>query len=279
MGATMTLTSPRSAARCLALLLVAMPVASLCPTPSRAQVSVSPTFVLFEGEPGTKAITVTNTGKRAQVYRISLINLRMLPDGRMTPAGVAAADEHFADGMVRFSPHEVDLGPGGSEVVRFKVPSLRPGEYRTHVLVQQVPNVDALDTSPFARAEGVALDLRAVFGVAIPLIIRQGELPTSVTFAEARLSTLADGTPAVGLRLERMGARSVRGALSLLRDGKEIGLYDGIAIYAPASRRDLLLPLAAGDVAALREGSMKAVFQEPDDTPGAITATAPVHLH
>lgn len=279
MRATMRMTSPWSAARCLIPLLVAMLVASLCPTPSQAQVSVTPTAVLFDGEPGTKAITVTNTGKGTQVYRISLVNLRMLPDGRMTPAVGATADEHFADGMVRFSPHEVELAPGASEVVRLKVPSLRPGEYRTHVLVQQVPNVDALVTSPFARTEGVALDLRAVFGVAIPLIIRQGELPTSVTFAEARLSALADGTPAVSLRLERIGARSVRGALSLLRDGKEIGLYDGIAIYAPASRRDLLLPLAAGDVAALHEGDMKAVFQEPDDTPGAITATAPVHLH
>ncbi len=104
-------------------------------------------------------------------------------------------------------------------------------------------------------------------------------MPTSVTFSEARLTALADGTTAVSLRLERSGARSVRGALSLLRDGREIGSYDGIAIYAPASRRDLLLPLAAGDAAALREGSsLKAVFQEPDDIPGGVAASATVQL-
>ncbi len=266
---------PRHATPGLALLAVSL-AAGLPSTPSRAQVSAEPTSILFDGEPGTKAITVTNTGKRTEVYRVSLINLNMLPDGRMVPAGTARADEHFADGMVRFSPHEVELAPGGSEVVRLKVASLRPGEYRTHVLVQQVPGVDALETSPFAHAEGVAVDLKAVFGVAIPLIIRQGELPTRVALSEARLTVLADGTPAASLRLERSGARSVRGAVSLLRDGKEIAAYDGIAVYAPAERRDLILPLTARDVAGLREGSLTATFQEPDDTRGALSATAQI---
>ncbi len=266
-------TVPRSVARCCALLLCSALAAALQAAPSHAQVSAEPTFVLFDGEPGTKAIIVTNTGKSMEVYRVSLVDLRMLPDGRMVPAGSAAEDEHFADGMVRFSPHEVELAPGASEVIRLKVASLWPGEYRTHVLVQQVPRVDALEASPFARAEGVALDLRAVFGVAIPLIIRQGELPTRVTLARAQLTALADGTPAVSLRLERSGMRSVRGALSLLCAGKEIAFYDGIAIYAPTSRRDLLLPLAASD---LRDGSLKAIFREPDDTRGALTASAPV---
>lgn len=271
----MRLGLPLSVGRRVMLAVQAMVALGLA-VPALGQVSVSPTSVLFDGEAGTKAITVKNVGKREQVFRISLVDLRMLPDGRMVVAGAPEADEHFASGMVRFSPREVVLEPGESDVVRLRAAPPGPGEYRTHVLVQQVPDVHALQTSPFERREGVELDLQAVFGVAVPLIIRQGELPVSVAFSEARLMTLADGTPAVSLRLERLGARSVRGAVSLLRDGKEIALFDGIAIYAPAPRRDLLLPLAPADAASLHEGSLKVVFQEPEDAPGAVAATAVV---
>jgi P pilus assembly chaperone PapD len=230
-----------------------------------AEVAVSPTSLLFEGETGTKAITVTNSGKRDQVFRISLVNFRMLPDGRMVRADPPDEDEHFASDMVRFTPHEVALAPGASEVVRLRVQSLRPGEYRTHVLVQQVPDIAALETSPFAHANSVAVDLQAVFGVAVPLIIREGKLPAVVNFSQARLVRTPDGAPAVALRLERMGERSVAGALSLRLDGKEIALYDGFAIYAPTRYRDLLLPLPSTEGSDFGEGQLTAQFQESED--------------
>jgi hypothetical protein len=256
----------------LAMLALGLPAAA-----ARAQVSVTPTIVLFEGEAGTKAITVENTGTREEVYRISLLDLRMEPDGRMAVAARPREDEHFADDMVRFAPRELVLAPGGSDVVRFRVASLRPGEYRTHVLVQQVPDIGALDKPPFLREDGVTVDLQAVFGVAIPLIIRSGELPASLAFGEARLARMPDGGPAVALKLLRGGARSLRGAVSFRLEGKEIGLYDGIAIYAPASERDLLLPLAA-DVSELRDGGLVARFEEPDDVKGAVAVETPVQL-
>jgi P pilus assembly chaperone PapD len=268
----MTAKRLRRAARCFALSLGIVMAAAA----AHAQVSVSPTSILFDGEPGTKAITVTNTGPREQVYRVSLINLRMQPDGRMVRAEAAEEGEHFAADMVRYTPREVALAAGGSEVVRFQVGNLPAGEYRTHVLVQQVPDVDALDAPPFARADGVALDLRAVFGVAIPLIIRMGDLPTTVAFGAARITTLPDGTPAVALTLERSGARSVRGEVVIRRGGEEIALYDGIAIYAPATRRDLLLPLKLLGVLQAREGSLNVRFQEPEEVHGAVAAEAEI---
>jgi hypothetical protein len=251
---------------------------ALAAGPALADVSVSPALVLFDGETGTKAITVKNTGAKEQIYRVSLINFRMAPDGSMAPVDTPAADEHFATGMVRFSPRELVLAAGGSEVVRLQVAKPRPGEYRTHVLVQQVPDIDALQAPPFARADGVFMDLQAVFGVAVALIIRQGDLPTTVSFGEAHLTSLPDGTPAVALRLARTGERSVRGAVSLRRDGKEIGFYDGITIYAPAPYRNLLLPVDAKDVPALRDGTLTVAFHEPEDVRDPVAATAVVDL-
>jgi hypothetical protein len=260
----------RSALIVMAALACALPVLS-----ARAQVSITPTLVFFDGEAGTRSITVENTGTREEVYRISLLDLRMEADGRMVAASKPREGEHFADDMVRFAPRELVLAPGASAVVRFRVASLRPGEYRSHVLVQQVPDIGALDKPPFMREDGVTVDLQAVFGVAIPLVIRSGELPASLAFGEARLTRMPDGGPAVALKLLRGGVRSVRGTVSLTLEGREIGVYDGIAVYAPASERDLLLPLPA-ELGELREGRLVARFAEPDDVKGAVAAETSV---
>jgi hypothetical protein len=270
---------PNGAARLLALWLGAPIAMGLATGPCHAQVAVTPPSILFDGEPGTKAITVTNTGPRERIYRVSLLNLLMQPDGNMVAAGEPQEGEHFAGEEVRFSPREVVLAPGKSEVVRFHVASLRPGEYRTHVLVQQVPDVGALDKPPFLRENGVTVDLQAVYGVAIPLIIRQGEVPVSLRFAEAQIAQMPDGAPAVALKLERGGARSLRGTLSLRLAGKEIAFYDGIALYAPATERDLLLPVTVDDVNALRQGRLVARFAEPAEIRGAVTVEGPLELH
>src|SRR5258708_4959949 len=115
----------RSLAQGLILLLCTMLATCLFAGGSRGDVSVAPTVLVFDGEAGTKALTVKNTGAKEQVYRVSLHNFRMSPDGRMVSAENPGKDEHFAAGMVRYSPRELVLAPGGSEVVRFQVATLR----------------------------------------------------------------------------------------------------------------------------------------------------------
>ena len=242
-------------------------VVELAAAPTRAELSVSPTLIVFDDEHSTKAITIENTGRKELVVRISLINLRMLPDGRMVRAAPAAAGEHFATDMVRFSPHELVLDPGASEVVRLQVPPLAKradGEYRTHVLVQQVPDIAALRTSPFESADGVSVDLQAVLGVAVPLLIRRGEPTAQVRISGLRLTQTDEGVAALAVRLERQGERSVRGALSLVLDGSEIAALDGLAIYAPAPARELLLPLPK-DTPTL-SGRLEVRFREDEET-------------
>jgi hypothetical protein len=234
--------------------------------------------VLFDGATGTKAITVKNTGAKEQVYRVSLVNFRMAADGAMTVAATPAPNEHFATGMVRFTPRELILAPGGSDVVRLQVMHPRPGEYRTHVIIQQVPDVDALQAPPFERRDGVSMDLQAVFGVAVPLIIRQGDPTAAVSFGDARLTVLPDGTQAVVLRVERSGERSIRGALSLSRNGKQIALIDGLSIYAPTPYRDVVLRLAAEELPLLRDGRLEASFDEPEEIRNPVAARAVIHL-
>lgn len=268
-----------AATRRLVPVLGALLALSIASAACRADVTVSPTLVLFDGETGTKAIKVTNTGAKEQVYRVSLVNFRMAPDGAMSIATTPAENEHFVTpGMVRYTPHELILAPGGSDVVRLQVMHPRPGEYRTHVIVQQVPDVGALQAPPFERHEGVFMDLQAVFGVAVPLIIRQGNPSVAVSFGDAHLTSLPDGTQAVALRVERSGERSIRGAVSLSRNGKQIAMIDGISIYAPTPYRDVVLRLAAEDAALLRDGRLEASFGEPEEIRNPVAARAVIHL-
>jgi P pilus assembly chaperone PapD len=242
-------------------------VLELAAAPTRAELSVSPTLIVFDDEHATKAITIENTGRKELVVRVSLINLRMLPDGHMVRAAPGVASEHFATDMVRFSPHELVLDPGASEVVRLQVPPLEKradGEYRTHVLIQQVPDIAALRVSPFERTDGVSVDLQAVLGVAVPLLIRRGEPSARVRIEALRIERAGDGQTALAVRLERQGERSVRGALSLTLDGSEIETYDGLAIYAPAPARELLLALPK-DTPVL-SGRLEVRFRENEET-------------
>lgn len=274
----MTATLLRRIAWRLAVFVGALLPLGLVVAPCGAEVTVSPTLVLFDGETGTKAITVKNTGAKEQVYRVSLVNFRMAADGGMSVATTPAENEHFATGMVRYTPRELTLAPGGSDVVRLQVMHSRPGEYRTHVIVQQVPDVDALQAPPFERREGVSMDLRAVFGVAVPLIIRQGDPSVAVSFGDAHLTSLPDGMPAVSLRVERSGERSICGALSLRHNGKQVALIDGISIYAPTPYRDVVLRVAAEDVSLLRDGRLEASFDEPEEIHNPVAASAVIHL-
>jgi hypothetical protein len=251
----------------------------LAAVPTRAELSVSPTLIVFDDEHATKAITIENTGRKELVARISLINLRMLPDGRMVRADPAAADEHFATELVRFSPRELVLDPGASEVVRLQVPPIekRPkGEYRTHVLVQQVPDIGALRVSPFESADGVSVDLQAVLGVAVPLLIRRGEPMAQVRIDALRLERTEEGMASLAVKLERQGERSVRGALSLLLDGSEIGTYDGLAIYAPAQARELLLTLPKDR--PVLSGRLELRFRESEETHDPVHVDAVLDL-
>jgi hypothetical protein len=90
---------------------------------------------------------------------------------------------------------------------------------------------------------------------------------------------MPDGAPAVSLRVERTGERSVRGALSLRRNGKEIASIGGVSIYAPTPYRDVLVPVDAKEIATLSQGRLEASFEEPEEVHDAVAATAAITLH
>ena len=264
-----------------AAIVLAMAALLAPATNVRADLTVDPALVLFSGAEHGKAISLQNPGKGERTYRVSLVDRRMLPDGRLVE-DPAAPEQGTASRLVRFSPRQVTLSPGQSATVRFLLHApadLPDGEYRSHVLVQQVPEIILAEPPHEDGKEGVpAIELRAVFGVVIPLIVRRGALPLAASLSEIRLVDLPDGGGrALAFRVNRSGARSVGGTIGFATGGRELTSFQNLWIYNPAPYREVVLPLAALSPAAL-SGRLELSYREDEEAPGAVLARGAIDL-
>jgi len=217
---------------------------------------VAPTRLVFEGGRRAGEITVVNTGSAPGTYRISPVHLRMGPNGEMQEIAEPAPDELSAHRLVRFSPRQVVLEPQVSQTVRVqlrKPAGLPAGEYRSHLLLRAVPEVETADPMPAAPAAGTRgplhVNLRAVFGVSIPVIVRHGATSATVRIADVRLVPSGAGkSPAVSFTIHRIGNQSVYGDVSVAfvsKSGSEklVGAMRGMAVYTPNASRRVVVPL------------------------------------
>ncbi|MBI5836570.1 MAG: molecular chaperone [Candidatus Eisenbacteria bacterium] len=213
---------------------------------------VGPTRVVFEGGVRSAQLTLVNTGARMATYRLRIIRMRMTETGEIREIQDAEGAELFADSLVRFSPRRVELAPQVPQTVRLqlrKPADLPPGEYRSHLLIQALPEQAGEDSSDLATRT-LTLRLKPVFGVSVPVIVRHGETRASIRLSEVSLDDPAGAPPQERVRvvLDREGNRSVYGDLTaVLESGpgerEVVGLARGVAVYAPNPRRVFLLPL------------------------------------
>ena len=226
--------------------------------PAYAQVGgvmVTPTRVVLEGRQRTAKVTLINKGTQTAVYRVSIINRRMMEDGSFEDVAEPRSDEMFADQMIRFAPRQVVLAPGKAQTVRLlvrKPSNLAPGEYRSHLLFRAVPPAPAgSSVSDALAADGeFSIQLIPVFGLTIPVIVRQGDLWADVGISDLEVGRgkPEDQGPVVSFRFTREGTRSVYGDvevthLSANGDSQVVGAVRGIAVYTPNQSRMVRLPL------------------------------------
>ena len=259
------------------LILVALatwPCASLAQSPAPASgggLLVSPTYVLFDGRERSKALMLTNRGDTAEIYRISIIDRRQTPDGQLAETDQPGPNEGFASRLVRYAPREVLLQPNKPQTIRvlLQLPADLPnGEYRSHILVQQVPK--ASEPPPPEKPEGLSVTIKAIFGVSLPIIIRKGQLEASASLSDLHALRLPDGRTAVGLKLNRAGARSLRGDVSVLIDGAPAGQLNNVNVFLSTPYRELTIPLAAGG--DLKGHRVSVEFNEGENVPSPSSA-------
>lgn len=269
---------------------------SLLMTPwASADLMLYPTRVEMEKNQRATQVQLVNRGQKSETYRISLVNRRMTDTGQIVEADTPEPDERFAIDMLRYSPRQVTLKAGESQTVRIslrKPANLEPGEYRSHMQFDRLPDVEGnadLEQAAKPEAGQIGIQLTALIGASIPVIVRHGDTPASVKLdtlsieAGAKVEGQADGPALLAFHILRSGNRSVYGTLLATYTplgGKlvELSKVSGVAVYVPNSLRKakLMLNLPAG--LELKRGEINLTFAQSPEDGGKTLAMASLAL-
>ena len=247
---------------------------------------VAPTRLILEGRTRTAELALVNIGDRPATFRISFTHMKMMETGDIKEIEVPGPAEALADSLIRYSPRQVILDPHVVQTIRIQLrlpDSLPDGEYRTHMLFRGVPPADTVaPIDPKEKTEGFRILLTPIYGVSIPIIVRHGNTAASVTLTDPKLNlprTESD-TPALQVRLNRTGTRSVYGNI-IVRftpkgGGKEqvVGMANGVAVYTPLPARMANVVLRPPAGVNLSAGSYRITYMDAEQVSGGLLAEA-----
>ncbi len=216
-----------------------------------------PNRIVFDGSKKSQTLNLANTGKDTVRYVISVVQSRMKEDGSFEMITSPDEGQQFADKYIRFFPRSIILGPNEAQTVKIQLvntSNLAAGEYRSHIYFRSEPDKKPLgESEPVKDSTSISVNLVAVFGITIPVIIRMGESTTKVHLSDVALALKKDSNPSLMVHFNRMGNMSVYGDISvdhISPQGKvtRVALAKGMALYTPNPVRkfNLLLDNTSG---------------------------------
>ena len=206
---------------------------------------VSPQLIELDSRNRSQVLTLANRGTETETYRISVVNYRMDSKGDLHRTDSPAEGEGFAGALFRYAPRQITLEPGQPQTVRIlyrRPANLQEGEYRSHLLFQQIPKTTPSKADSAAEG-GLSLQIQTVFGITVPVMVSHGSLAAEGALTALATVEMGDGKPAIALRIARAGAKSLRGDLVARVGDEEIGRLNNVAVYLSTPHRDVVLPL------------------------------------
>jgi len=259
---------------CLSLLGISVPNSTF----AAANITVTPSRVILEGRVRSASVSLINKGDETSTFRISFERKRMTEDGAFEHVKTAREGELFADTMIRYSPRQVVLPPGQSQVVRLmlrKPANLPAGEYRSHLLFREVPKNPTKGIAKQSQdKKTMSITLTPVLGISIPVIVRNGKTEANISLTDGRIAESGpDGSWAIAkFKGVRTGNRSIYGDIEATfrptdsSAGIIVAQVAGVAVYTPNTHRNFALRLQAPKGIKLSSGSVDIVFkQRPDE--------------
>jgi P pilus assembly chaperone PapD len=209
---------------------------------------VAPTLIELDKRQHSQSLRLINGDTQAHAYRISLLNYRMDENGQLHETKEETGQDKFASGMIRYSPRQITLKPGEAQTVRVvyrRSANLAEGEYRSHLLFRKIP-----ESRPPVYGEDtkskLSINVKAIFGITIPVIIRHGELSATGQITQVKAAQTKEGKSGISMHVERTGERSLRGNLVVTADELEVARVNNLAIYLSSPYRRVVLPLDPG---------------------------------
>jgi hypothetical protein len=233
---------------------------------------VSPTRVVFEGDKQKEDLNLTNIGQDTAVYLISFIHYRMQADGSFLQLESDSVKTR-ADKFLRVFPRKVVLPPGESQTIRMqyrKTQEVQDGmEYRSHLYFRAEKEVSALGMSASnVDTTKMSVSITPVFGISIPVIVRNGTMDYSMSISDVSLTPVIDTVSTLTFKLHRLGNRSSYGNVRVTfvpNGGKsvDIGMANGIGVYTDVESRLVSLLLYNRADQRLKNGKLVVTYSTP----------------
>ncbi len=255
----------------------------MSPDQASGGVVIMPSRVVLEGRDRAAEVMLKNGGATPASFRVSLKEMEMLPNGRLQDRAKKTGEITAAD-LVRFSPRQVNLAPGESQIVRFqlrKPENLPPGEYRSHALFQGIPPAPSAHPISEDADRRLSFSITQVMGISIPVIVRHGETRASLKLTGLRYwqPDVPGTAPVISLFIDRTGNRSVVGEMrATVESGGQLAkgtlLFElkGTGIYTNVDRREVHLPMYQAKDGKLKGTRVKVTFTATDGKMAPVVA-------
>ena len=232
-------------------MLFLLAVLFLAISPAEARVDMVPHIVVMEPRERSDEVTILNLSDETREFTVKIIHYKQtLPKGTYEKLSEPLNPLFDPDKIVRFSPKTFTLGPDGQQKVRFslrKPADLPDGEYRFHVLATSY----ATEIEKQPSSQDVAVVMSMNVGIAIPIVIRHGELTATGKLSDFELKAPSKengNKPELHFLGTREGNSSTLGRISVEwsedgRNFKEIGFIRGFNIFTELNTRQGRVPL------------------------------------
>ncbi len=198
--------------------------------------------------------TLRNPGDGPRTYRLRWEDKRARQNGGYS---IVAEDEAWksAKEMVRHSPRQITVGPKENQTVRlnWRPPADLPsGEYRSHLLLEVIPDVSEPSASfgNEATEDGIGFQVFMQMSFSIPVIVRHKTSAPEVSISEIKaLGGENRDHLGIDVTFSRTGAASSFGkvVVEMQRDSsspvEQIGEYKELTIFPENNKRKITIPL------------------------------------
>ena len=244
---------------------------------AQGDLMILPKRLIFENGVRSQEINLANTGRDTTTYAISLIQYKMTESGDFKEISTPEEGQRFASDFLRYYPRRVTLAPNEAQTIRVQLTNtanLRDGEYRSHFYFHSIDKPTELENQDSDKqATGISINIKAVFGISIPVIIREGKSTVQLTLSNIGIKE-EEGKKILSVQLNRTGNMSLYGDLTisyLSPAGQEqiIAKVKGLAVYTPNTTRTFQVKLP--DKMVTTSGKLKINYSTEKE--GVLAAT------
>lgn len=244
--------------------------------------TVVPTRAEFNDRDRSKTVSLVNRGNETTTFRIEFTEMAMDEFGGVKEITEFEKGQFPASSLIKYSPRQVTIAPGESQTVRLllrKPSDLEPGEYRSHLLMYGIPedsaNSETLQVEKTLKDGEVGIQLNAIFRVAIPVIVRNGDLSSTFELSNVSVTGLdnnSESSPNLEFSLTRTGERSVYADIDVIYKSRTnpeesflLGKMRDYVVYVPNKVRTTQLPLEIPEDMEALDGTIEVQFYKSEN--------------